>query len=150
MELVYSCTLKQFHLVFLEPHPPIDDVIRCDVIPRFIYFLQQDDNSMLQVYHLVLFIFVDIVCFWYFLPKKWQRWMQLNLLRKKYKSQLGAITGQPCHGFNHTWIFMYLSWVKLNFFSYLRCFQNCPLYSSRLYSRLWQELFDHLIAMMYV
>lgn len=35
--------------LFLEPHPPIDDVIRCEVIPRFIYFLQRDDNSMLQV-----------------------------------------------------------------------------------------------------
>ena len=36
-------------LLLAEPHPPIDDVIRCEVIPRFIYFLQRNDNSMLQV-----------------------------------------------------------------------------------------------------
>lgn len=35
-------------LLSKEPHPPIDDVIRCEVIPRFIYFLQRSDNSMLQ------------------------------------------------------------------------------------------------------
>lgn len=48
------CSFTTAHvscLFILEPHPPIDDVIRCEVIPRFIYFLQRDDNSMLQVWH---------------------------------------------------------------------------------------------------
>ncbi|KXJ23741.1 importin subunit alpha-7 [Exaiptasia diaphana] len=31
-----------------EPNPPIDDVIKCGVIPKFVEFLQRDDNSSLQ------------------------------------------------------------------------------------------------------
>ena len=32
-----------------EPNPPIDEVIHCQVVSKFIEFLQHEDNSMLQV-----------------------------------------------------------------------------------------------------
>ena len=36
-------------LLFLEVNPPIDEVIEAGVIPKFIEFLQQTENSVLQV-----------------------------------------------------------------------------------------------------
>ena len=45
--LLVSSHLYDF--AFIEPNPPINDVIESGVIPRFIQFLQQNENSVLQV-----------------------------------------------------------------------------------------------------
>ncbi len=45
--LLVSSHLYDF--AFIEPNPPINDVIESGVIPRFIQFLQQNEHSVLQV-----------------------------------------------------------------------------------------------------
>ena len=46
--IITTCT-QSFAFFFAEPNPPIDEVIETGVIPRLIQFLQQEENSVLQV-----------------------------------------------------------------------------------------------------
>ena len=34
---------------FIDPNPPIDEVIKAGIVPRLIYFLHQADHNLLQV-----------------------------------------------------------------------------------------------------